>query len=264
MENCTGNPRCTAISNDLSCNETSAERAEETNICSDSMVEQNKAAMDTIAECEDTKIPELLEQDGGEEIQEPDPRIPSVSCGDEALAMVSELKTDLGLVANGIKDNTEVTIKIADEIHKVHKLYHNEFASRLQSMQEELERYREIEKGRIFDDILRDIAKLYSENLSVLEEILDEKAHKRLRYMFLDMLQLLESHGVSKLKSKQGDKRNTKHCQIIERISTDNPELHDTVAKSLNIGFYVENRSLVKEMMHMYIYAQKDDDKPNN
>ena len=144
------------------------------------------------------------------------------------------------------------------ELRELRKLYHNEFSGRLQSMQEELGHYREIEKGRIFDDILGDIAKLYAENISILEKIEDVKVKKQLRYMFMDTLQILESYGVSKQESHVGERRNTKFCQVIERIPTDDPEKHDTVAASRSVGFFIENRALVKEMIDVYLYTQPE------
>ena len=76
--------------------------------------------------------------------------------------------------------------------------------------------------------------------------------------MFQDMLQILENKGVNAQKSSPGDKRNTRHCQVIERIYTDKPELHDTVVSSRNTGFYVENRSLVKEMVDVYLFKEDE------
>jgi len=159
-------------------------------------------------------------------------------------------------IANGVASSSE---KIADDIHGLHKLYHNEFSGRLQSMQKELDGYREIEKGRIYDEILRDIAKIYSDYISIVDNVNDEKLKKHINYMFDDILQVLESYGVSKLQSKLGEKRNTRHCSVREKLSTDNQELHDTVASSRNIGFYLENRTLVKEMVDVYVYSKKSD-----
>jgi len=170
-----------------------------------------------------------------------------------------QIKSSLDHLTNCVAGIVDSSVKTAGEIREIHKLYHGEFAGRLKSMQEELERYHEIEKGRIFDGILTELAKLYSDNSQIVDDITDEKIKKRLRYMFLDMFQILENNGVSKQESKQGEKRNTRHCQVVERIYTDKPELHDTVALSRNTGFYVENRSLVKEMVDIYLYSEKAD-----
>ena len=57
-------------------------------------------------------------------------------------------------------------------------------------------------------------------------------------------------------KSSPGDKRNNKFCQIVEKIETDNPELHDTVASSKGTGFYTEKRPLIKELVDVYVYKE--------
>jgi hypothetical protein len=166
---------------------------------------------------------------------------------------LDEIKSDLTALAASIQGVADSAAKTTKEIYELHKLYHNEYAKRLTAMQDELERYREVEKGRAFDGILTEIARLYSDNVFAVEDIADEKLKKRFHYMFFDMLQMLENSGVFKQESKQGDKRNTRHCQVTERIPTCDPNLHDTVAKSFNVGFYIENRTLIKEMVRVYV-----------
>ena len=61
-------------------------------------------------------------------------------------------------------------------------------------------------------------------------------------------------YGMTKLRSEQGEKRNPRHCQILGRIPTDDPAKHDTVAKSYNSGFYIGNRTVIKEVVDIYIY----------
>jgi len=177
---------------------------------------------------------------------------------------LDDIKTDISALSATVQGICESSAKTAKEIYELHKLYHNEYAKRLSSMQDELEKYREIDKGRVYDGILIEIAKLYSENAAAVKDITDEKIQKRFRNMFLDLLQLLENNGVIKQESKQGEKRNTRHCQVVERIPTDDPQLHDTVIKSINIGFYIENRTLIKEMVHVYVSKKADSQSDNN
>lgn len=172
------------------------------------------------------------------------------------------VQTGIERLAGELKTIAESSGKTAGEIREMHKLYHNEFANRLKSMQEELDRYHEMEKGRVLDGILGELARLYSAYESLPEEITDEKVKKRTHYMFEDILQILEANGVSRLKSSQGDKRNTRHCQVVERIPVEDPDLHDTVKLSHSTGFYVENRSLVKELVDIYLFADKNAGNP--
>ena len=155
---------------------------------------------------------------------------------------------------------SKISEKAATEVREMRRLYHNEFSGRLQSMQKELEYYHELEKGRAYDTILSEVARMYCDNYGVVEKIEDEKVRKQLRYMFLDILELLESYGVSKQESSIGDKRNTKFCQVLERVPTEQPEQHDTVAASKSAGFYIENRPLIKELVNVFVYAEKNKD----
>ncbi|MDR1841216.1 MAG: nucleotide exchange factor GrpE [Holophagales bacterium] len=168
------------------------------------------------------------------------------------------IKAGVERLEQNIKAIAESSGKTADTVREMHKLYHTEFANRLKSMQDELERYREMEKGRAFDGILGGVAKLYSEYEPVIDEtdeMPDDKLKKRIRYMFMDILQLLEENNVLKQKSDPGVKRNTRHCQVIERVPTNDPALHDTVIQSRSTGFYIENRSLIKERVDIYLFA---------
>ena len=168
---------------------------------------------------------------------------------------IKEIKTDNNTETEEIKitNNNDTETKsnaaLASQMRELHKLYHTEFAGRLKRMQEELDAYYEIDKGRVFDGILAELANIYSQN----EGLADELGNKKLGYMFMDLLQIMENNGVRIQKSQHGERRNPKHCQIIDQIPTDNPNLHDTIAKSMNTGFYVENRNLVKERVCIYI-----------
>lgn len=146
---------------------------------------------------------------------------------------------------------------IASELHELHRLYHNEFAGRLKSMQNELDRYHDADRGNTFDGILGAIARIYANNESLVDEISDPKTRKNIKYMLLDLSDLLEEYGVSMLKSEVGDKRNVRHCQIVERIPTDDPELHDTIAASHGTGFYKGNRTIIKELVDVYFFDRK-------
>jgi len=176
-----------------------------------------------------------------------EPPVPAAAPSEDMSCSQTRHVADIAQKLDGME---AAATKTAAEMRELHKLYHTEFAGRLKKMQDELDDYHEISKGRVFDSILAEIAKLYSDN----EKLTDALESKQLKYMFMDLLQMLENNGVQVQKSKIGDKRNTKYCQIIEQIATDDPELHDTVAESLNTGFYVENRTLVKERVHVNIF----------
>lgn len=144
--------------------------------------------------------------------------------------------------------------RLFSEVREMHKLYHSEFAGRLKAMQDELEQYRKIDKGRAYDDILAAIARIYGNNETLADEVAEPKVKKSIRYMLMDIEDLLGVYGMEKLRSEPGEKRNPRHCQILGRIPTDDPAKHDTVAKSYNSGFYIGNRTVIKEVVDIYIY----------
>ena len=167
-----------------------------------------------------------------------------------------EMKAELEKIGRDIAESAEASKKTFTELREIHKLYHNEFAGRLKSMQDELDAYHKADRGHAFDSILSAIARIYGNNETLIDEIVDAKTQKHVKYMLLDILDLLEEYGVQRLKSNPGDKRNTRHCQVLERIPTDDPTLHDTIVASHNSGFYMENRTIIKEMVDIYLYER--------
>ena len=167
-----------------------------------------------------------------------------------------EMKAELEKISRVIAESAEASKKTFTELRDIHKLYHNEFAGRLKSMQDELDTYHKADRGYVFDSILSAIARIYGNNETLVDEIDDPKTKKHVKYMLLDILDLLEEYGVQRLKSNPGDKRNSRHCQVLERIPTDDPALHDTIVASHNSGFYMENRTIIKEMVDIYLYER--------
>lgn len=167
---------------------------------------------------------------------------------------------DAELLAEVARANASVSKALAGisgELHELHRLYHNEFAGRLKSMQEELDRYHDADRGNAFDGILGAISRIYVNNESLPDEISDPKLCKNVKYMLLDLSDLLEEYGVLRLKSEAGGKRNVRHCQIVEQIPTDDPEKHDTIAKSRSTGFYKGNRTIIKELVEVYFFDKR-------
>lgn len=167
-----------------------------------------------------------------------------------------EMKAEIEKIHRDIAESAKASKKTFTELREIHKLYHNEFAGRLKSMQDELDAYHKADQGHAFDDILSAIARIYGNNETLVDEIADPKTQKHVKYMLLDILDLLEEYGVQRLKSNSGDKRNARHCQVLERIPTDNPALHDTIVTSHNSGFYMGNRTIIKEMVDIYLYER--------
>lgn len=166
----------------------------------------------------------------------------------------SEAEASVKRIDERLQKIEDTERRLFSEVREMHKLYHSEFAGRLKTMQDELEQYRKIDKGRVYDDILAAIARIYGNNETLEEEVTDAKAKKSIKYMLLDIEDLLGVYGMTKIRTQQGEKRNPRHCQILNRITTDDPAKHDTVAKSYNSGFYIGNRTVIKEVVDVYIF----------
>jgi hypothetical protein len=95
------------------------------------------------------------------------------------------------------------------EYHAVemNRLYHNEFSDRLKKMEMEIEAYRKKEKSLVDDgeQILTEIATLYSRNTDMFNIESSEKLNKRMDYLFEEMKSILERYDVEMLKSANGD-----------------------------------------------------------
>lgn len=194
----------------------------------------------------------------GMQISVQDDEVTGVDAMHDSLRANNDLIAEVEQVSTAVSRVLSDTKRISSEIHELHRLYHNEFAGRLKSMQDELDGYHDADRGNTFDGILSAIARIYVNNESLVDEISDSKARKNVKYMLLDMSELLEEYGVLRLKSKPGDKRNVRHCQIVERIPTDNPDIHDTVAASHSAGFYKGNRTVIKELVDVYFFDKRE------
>jgi len=190
------------------------------------------------------------ESEAPEDLHTTDTPSPSAPCDDSPDVDAKLLKQ----IDGRLESIAETEQRLFSEVREMHKLYHSEFAGRLKAMQDELEQYRKIDKGRAYDDILAAIARIYGNNETLADEVAEPKAKKSIRYMLMDIEDLLGVYGMEKLRSEPGEKRNPRHCQILGRIPTGDPAKHDTVAKSYNSGFYIGNRTVIKEVVDIYIY----------
>ncbi len=164
------------------------------------------------------------------------------------------LQSDMTAIREHMTELSESAKKTAVEMRELHRLYHNEFALRLKSMQDELDAYHKISRGEVFDSVLSAIARIYVNYETLADEVTDPKLKKNISYLLDDLLDMLSEHGVTRIKSFPGDRRNTRHCQVRNRLETDDPAKHDTIAASLSAGFCKENRSIIKEVIDVYLY----------
>ena len=92
-----------------------------------------------------------------------------------------EMKAELEKISRAIAESAEASKKTFTELRDIHKLYHNEFAGRLKSMQDELDTYHKADRGHAFDSILSAIARIYGNNETLVDEIDDPKTKKHVK-----------------------------------------------------------------------------------
>jgi len=226
-----------------------------------SEVVQEEADTDTIGEIHDTEMPssaiaESYHEDPAEYSVSHHPTPQTEAESDPA---ITAMQSNLSMISAEMLSLTAATAKVLGETQQIRRLIQEENAGRLQTMQEELDKYHEVEKGKVFDGILTDIARLYSSNVALLEQISDERMGKQLSLMFMDLLQILESYGISKLESKPGETRHPTHSQVIDREYTMLPDRHDTVVRSISPGFYIDDRTIVREMVFVFVYKAEEE-----
>ena len=156
---------------------------------------------------------------------------------------------EIAKINTGIEN---LSSKLFSEIREIHKVCQIFIAGSLRDAEAELEQYHEIDRGRAFDDVLSSIAGIYIDYEDLPSTIEDEKLRKRVNYILLDILQVLESYGVKIQKSNDGDERNLRLTKVIDYVETDNPELHGKIASSRRTGFGRANNALVKELVSIY------------
>lgn len=122
----------------------------------------------------------------------------------------------------------------------------------MRASEAELERYHDIDSGRAFDDILRDIAQIYIDHEHITDTIDDEALRGRVSNILLDIVQVLEIYGVSKQKSIQGSERKLRLTHVTSCSETECPELNGKIAESIRTGFSRGNVPIIKELVKIY------------
>ena len=188
---------------------------------------------------------------------------------DEQLQIENENNQKLSQAENIVKDSQEVSSqieaekvydiekfsgKVFYELREIHKLCQNFYAGRIHAAEQELEKYHELHSGLAFDGILKQVAQIYINNEHLPEKIEDEKTRKRVDYILLDLLQILEEYGVHVHKSNHGDK-NSRFVSPAGYIETDDPEQNGKIAESIQTGFYRENSPLMRELVKLYRFT---------
>ena len=122
-------------------------------------------------------------------------------------------------------------------------------------MQEELEIFREQQRGEQFTPILKAIAAVCVEYRSLLDdESIMGRSRRKLQLLFDELEDILADYDAEVFQSNRGEQRRAPLTKIINTVATANPELHNKVAKSRRAGVIRNGRPLYRESVDVYVY----------
>lgn len=124
-----------------------------------------------------------------------------------------------------------------------------------QGMYDELESMKEIQRGEQFTPILKSIAAVCVEYRTLLnDDSISKKGRRTLQLLFDELEDILAEYDAEIFHSRKGSQRKPLFTKIINTISTDNPDLHNTIAKSRRAGVIRNGRPLYREFVDVYVF----------
>lgn len=171
--------------------------------------------------------------------------------------------------AETVEDSTPLDLNVAEMIHTILEeqqkisrrlmqvLRENvNFQNQVRGgMQEELEIFREQQRGEQFTPILKAIAAVCVEYRSLLDdESIMGRSRRKLQLLFDELEDILADYDAEVFTSAKGEPRRALLTKIINTIATANPELHNKVAKSRRAGVVRNGRPLYREYVDVYVF----------
>ena len=124
-----------------------------------------------------------------------------------------------------------------------------------QGMYAEIEEMKKQQRGEQFTPILKSLAAICVEYRTVLnDETLSSNTRRTLQLMFEEMEDILAEYGAEIFNSKIGEPRRPLITKIINTISTNNKENHNTIAKSRRAGVIRNGRPLYREFVDVFVF----------
>ena len=122
-------------------------------------------------------------------------------------------------------------------------------------MQEELDVFREQQRGEQFTPILKSIAAVCVEYRALLDdETIMGRSRRKLQLLFDELEDILADYDAELFTSSKGEPRRALLTKIINTVGTANPELHNKVAKSRRPGVIRNGRPLYREYVDVYVF----------
>ena len=122
-------------------------------------------------------------------------------------------------------------------------------------MQEELEIFREQQRGEQFTPILKAIAAVCVEYRTLLDdENIIGRSRRKLQLLFDELEDILADYDAEVFSSMKGEPRRALLTKVINTVATANVELHNKVARSRRPGVIRNGRPLYREYVDVYVF----------
>lgn len=124
-----------------------------------------------------------------------------------------------------------------------------------QGMQKDLDALKEQQSGEQFNPILKEIASMYVEYQSLLEdESIADLSRKNLKALFEQLEDLLTDYDAEIIRSEIGAVRQTRSTKIIGKVPTAEQDKHNTIAVSRKPGVLKGRTVLYPEFVDVFVY----------
>lgn len=124
-----------------------------------------------------------------------------------------------------------------------------------QGMQKDIDALKEQQSGEQFNPILKEIASMYVEYQSLLEdESITDLSRKNLKALFEQLEDLLADYDAEIIRSEIGSIRQTRSTKIIGKVPTAEQDKHNTIAISRKPGILKGRTVLYPEFVDVFVY----------
>ena len=163
---------------------------------------------------------------------------------------------------NEIFDKQERNSRLLNQVLRENVNFQNQVR---QGMYNEIEEMKKQQRGEQFTPILKSLAAICVEYRTVLnDENISQNTRRTLQLMFEEMEDILADYGAEIFNSKVGEPRRPLITKIINTISTNNKESHNTIAKSRRAGVVRNGRPLYREFVDVFVFDPTFENKLEN
>ena len=153
---------------------------------------------------------------------------------------------------NEIFDKQDKNSRLLNQVLRENVNFQNQVR---QGMYNEIEEMKKQQRGEQFTPILKSLAAICVEYRTVLnDETISPNTRRTLQLMFEEMEDILAEYGAEIFNSKVGEPRRPLITKIINTISTNNKENHNTIAKSRRAGVVRNGRPLYREFVDVFVF----------